>query len=121
MSNLENRICEQRSNPTDDRVNNEPLCRVEPDTELAIFGVATTYTSQQIRATTMSSPRNRRRLFFFRGMGSAFRLHPNRFFVEWLEDHSRNSDVDRMRQDVEMVGSDMRRVIDQHVEQLTVK
>lgn len=111
MSNVENRI----------RVTNEPPCSVETDTELAIFGVATTHTSQQIRATTMSSPRNRRRLFFFRGMGSAFRLHPNRFFVQWLEDQSRTSDVDRMRQDVEMVGSDMRKVIDQHVEQLTVK
>jgi hypothetical protein len=63
----------------------------------------------------------RTRLTFLQGILSAFRLHPDRVFLDWKDDYSKQSDMDYLRGDLEKVGADMRRVITQHVQQTSAR
>ena len=66
------------------------------------------------------NPHTTRRRTFSRGMLSAFRIHSNRYFLGWMEDFNRKSDIQRMQQDLERVGADMHKALDEQVEQSVV-
>ena len=48
---------------------------------------------------------------FFQGFLSAFRLHPTRVFLNWMEDYAKRSDIENLQGDLEKVGADMRNVM----------
>lgn len=61
-----------------------------------------------------------RRRTLSRGMLAAFRIHSNRYFLDWMQEFNRKSDIERLQQDLEKVGVDMHKVLDQQVDQSIV-
>ena len=68
----------------------------------------------------MSRLTSQRRTVFARGMLSAFRIHSNQYFLDWMKEFNSDSDIEKMRQDLERVGSDMQNAIDEQAPQSTV-
>ncbi len=58
---------------------------------------------------------------FFQGFLSAFRLHPNRVFLNWMEDYAKRSDIENLQSDLEKVGSDMRNVMSKQMGQRSAR
>lgn len=64
--------------------------------------------------------RTPRRRTFSRGMLSAFHVHSSRYFLDWMEDFNRKSDIERIQQDLERVGKDMSKTLNEQADQSIV-
>jgi hypothetical protein len=67
----------------------------------------------------MRSNLKRRGIAFFQGVLSAFSLHPDRRFRDWLKENSSRSDLDSLRRDLVQVGTDMCKAMTEQINRVT--
>lgn len=51
----------------------------------------------------------RQRITFLQGMLSAFSIHPDRTFRDWMDDNCKRTDIENLKGDLIQVGSDMQK------------